>query len=1449
MYNTFVTQLGLGLRCTADAAAASTVRAGHNTGVKRATHVPNTEVKCAASRQNGVIDGAPAGAPAGWKDMLDWFKTRTDKHIQGVQKYCDKIEALDPQRFKGLRARGRVHDRSKYGEVEHDPYVHLTWRYRCRDRGDDYELPSGTQERVRRATEHHVRSNRHHPEYGCSDAEAINRKNRDKPGAKVIDATHMTDLDVAEMCADWCAVSEEKGNSPVQWADDNVGKRWRFTPRHKTLIYQLVSDVFPGETTAVNTPEKAASFAAMLGTKLGSIQSDLKRARRATDTKPSEAQIEAGNYKKGKLQVHGLTISIENPKGSTRSGTDSDGKAWRIRMASDYGYFGDGSKGADGEQVDCFIGPEPANDYVHVVDQVNPKTGKFDECKVMLGFQDKSAARKGYLANYDRGWRGCRAVTRMDIPEFKTWLARHSRKPAADTKSSMFLPQKTSSQGPAGCVATPHDCVPTPHNKSVGVQFGAKSSVLLSQKASAKEWQGVDFDSLLCDNNGYETELRSMQRRVRDSAGVAKTKQAALLLQKMLRHGSDKVSSEALPNMRRVISSEGERQEICDLSKTEVPFGQKAGKEQWQLERWSNERAKASNERSSVCQLEEGGLYSGQLLLSSRRMPEKRRLARGPSYKNMGEVSKAAVCSLQRADALSKTSSSKAYEGHTGDSLVGGTVSKQSAMAKTDTLSIPENWDRDNKVGCKKYPSWEAWTGGNDWEVGWTYNAVYDTSGHVVEPRKVVWYRTKFPKDMQSDGSIKQDDEARDWAKAGYRKWVRAIEAGLKKYKTWQDGGYEGVGPTHNIIHLGLEILKSEDMKPYVDKYGVDFFDAKPCGEETEKRIRGEQESAEECSKSGAVQPDEAPAGKCWAVKWADGRAIQCFRHRNHAQSWYDSGKGHYWFEAVDDGPKLIEAKKSWRIQKKLGKPFACDEKACEHPSHTGRKTKSSSVPAAYRLGRVCSLIRKYGADTTAEQLHANAPDFTEHAGVTPDVRQYLSNKYLRGVVPDASDTDFSDSNWRRMMQDVIQGRTGVASARPVAPATPVGSAPAAPAVPTAPTVASAGPATPNTDIARVIFAESPPAGMQTVYDVGRNRLALTGRERSAFGLNSAQTLRDVYYQPRQFSAINDANNSMWGMTSGFGTTPEAMASIAAEHGSAVADRWREALRYSTGTPAVVNPDILAYHDQSITNNPFSNAGWTYTPQAPVPLGTNRHFIPYTVAPATPMTKQQAIGPSGKAFMLGSAMMGSVGLQNWLARRLRQQTPVRRPPVGAEPTWPTLALPGSNTIQVVQPGRVQAFLASTGQTVAPEVQQRMQRHGLVAYDPKYLQQALLGSQQGAYAPATGLTPSPSTRTAMAMSSLSALPGMAVGATTGSPVLGALSGLLSGTAATVPSWISRLHAQRAPEAYLQNLVRESGGSGRDMTRAYMSYLLPAVVMPGVLGAASSLLHRNNQGDST
>jgi hypothetical protein len=138
----------------------------------------------------------------------------------------------------------------------------------------------------------------------------------------------------------------------------------------------------------------------------------------AVNSSPTEAQKEAGNYKKHHISFQGLPISIENPKGSLRKGP-----GWQVRVPYDYGYI-KRTEGADGDHVDVCIGPDAESDHVFIVDQQDHRTGDFDEHKVMLGYRTREDAIKAYRDGFSdgKGPDRMRAVVRMSMKEFKNWL-------------------------------------------------------------------------------------------------------------------------------------------------------------------------------------------------------------------------------------------------------------------------------------------------------------------------------------------------------------------------------------------------------------------------------------------------------------------------------------------------------------------------------------------------------------------------------------------------------------------------------------------------------------------------------------------------------------------------------------------------------------------------------------------------------------------------------------------------------------------------------------------------------------------------------------------------------------------------------------------------------------------------------------------------------------------
>lgn len=172
------------------------------------------------------------------------------------------------------------------------------------------------------------------------------------------------------------------------------------------------------------------------GSSAGGVAEKIAQAEAETDTNPTEAQKEAGNYKKGHVRIDGFDITIENPKGSVRSGVDANGKRWENTMNNTYGYMR-GTEGVDGDHIDVFLSDNPEEGNVYVVDQQNPETGEFDEHKVMYGFNSMEEAKEAYLANYTPGWKGLGTITEVSKEEFKKWVESSHRKtkPFAEYKS------------------------------------------------------------------------------------------------------------------------------------------------------------------------------------------------------------------------------------------------------------------------------------------------------------------------------------------------------------------------------------------------------------------------------------------------------------------------------------------------------------------------------------------------------------------------------------------------------------------------------------------------------------------------------------------------------------------------------------------------------------------------------------------------------------------------------------------------------------------------------------------------------------------------------------------------------------------------------------------------------------------------------------------------------
>lgn len=138
------------------------------------------------------------------------------------------------------------HDASKFRDPEMKPYIDITWYYKTgENKKEPNERSKQLSEAAHKATWHHISTNPHHPEYWDSKATiaCLNASDRDKPSGDLIDATRMDDISIMEMCADWISVGKERGNNPLDWADMNINKRWKFSDDQIGLIHMILDKI------------------------------------------------------------------------------------------------------------------------------------------------------------------------------------------------------------------------------------------------------------------------------------------------------------------------------------------------------------------------------------------------------------------------------------------------------------------------------------------------------------------------------------------------------------------------------------------------------------------------------------------------------------------------------------------------------------------------------------------------------------------------------------------------------------------------------------------------------------------------------------------------------------------------------------------------------------------------------------------------------------------------------------------------------------------------------------------------------------------------------------------------------------------------------------------------------------------------------------------------------
>lgn len=151
------------------------------------------------------------------KEMIDHFEKCTKLHINLVKKYGKKL---------GLDLTN--HDKSKFKKDEYIPYIYISWFYK----ETDYIIPDEWNERCDNAWKHHIKNNKHHPEYWD--------ENLDLSSKKIVNGIGMPTEYLMEMCCDWQSISKELGTSVYQWANSTINVRWSFNSGQVEFIYDIL---------------------------------------------------------------------------------------------------------------------------------------------------------------------------------------------------------------------------------------------------------------------------------------------------------------------------------------------------------------------------------------------------------------------------------------------------------------------------------------------------------------------------------------------------------------------------------------------------------------------------------------------------------------------------------------------------------------------------------------------------------------------------------------------------------------------------------------------------------------------------------------------------------------------------------------------------------------------------------------------------------------------------------------------------------------------------------------------------------------------------------------------------------------------------------------------------------------------------------------------------------
>ncbi len=305
---------------------------------------------------NDMIDKQQAGVFTGKFDIVDeWGKVEGTRDVEGIQGQTTPLENL-------TEAYALLLDEPEFLK-EHYPAAYKLVKQMVQERG----LPTSLSEVLEKAMEYKTKTMAN----GCHVSADHKATIGDRPAMKW-HGKKITMCRYVYAKAHGCSVESLEGKDILHSCDNPRC----INPKHLHLGSH--------EANMKDMAKKGRS-----------------RNQHTVGKKVSRKLEKAAHKLHYRTEFQGLPISIENRKGSYRywhdPHTGEDGKS---KMYCAYGYIRL-STGSDGDCVDCYIGPDKESRKVFVVHQNVPKTGRYDEDKVMLGQDSAKAAKAAYMKQYD----------------------------------------------------------------------------------------------------------------------------------------------------------------------------------------------------------------------------------------------------------------------------------------------------------------------------------------------------------------------------------------------------------------------------------------------------------------------------------------------------------------------------------------------------------------------------------------------------------------------------------------------------------------------------------------------------------------------------------------------------------------------------------------------------------------------------------------------------------------------------------------------------------------------------------------------------------------------------------------------------------------------------------------------------------------------------------------